>query len=625
MSFGRILQQLRVARRRRLTAMSSSIARALKSMLAGESSARRGKSPANGFGAALDSLEIRQVLSATPLLMPGESFSHDAVPDSPDRILEIAEPVEDASQFPGEDLAAEWSRIEQDTNVQQFRDQLTLVLESLQDGTDSTSDDDAWRQLIAGDWNSTVLIAPEADSSFNPLLPLNTTAKSVIEIEFDWSEQTQSFRVTPITSGGFRIELLGLGSTSLAEFDAELVGQVVRRQAESLLTSIPPAEPVSIVFRNEVEILWILTDRGTKDIESSVDGQSSPMPDTRLEFQDPVTGPDQAVDSWDFTTSGLEASNDLEPTIDEPSLPSVLIDQLFDGSGLLDRLSGIADQRPTSSPAESPLFANSEPAPSTLIFNPQHERSLAGPAHRSVALSFAVTETSWWQRSAAIRLLTRGWEWLRPPSWLQVETGFPGTVAISNAIPALCLGYGDRSSGRTTSENPDGGPASTRKAVGQGKVSKTWPTEEESLLFPVLSDASPLLSATAAPPCTELASGASPVVVRRMRDGNRQGFGEKVLESIVRSNDEPPDRIETDSYPRELKYVVNPRAPPSGSRDPELRVVVEEASADLLRRLRYSIAPRGPSLVTVEMQSPEFLSFSGPRVSSEVRLRVLVG
>ena len=555
MYFGRILQQLRIARHRRLTATSSSIARALKSMLAGESSARRGKSPANGFGAALESLEIRQVLSATPLLMPGEFFSHDAVPDSPDRILEIAEPVEDASQFPGEDLAAEWSRIEQDTNVQQFRDQLTLVLESLQDGTDSTSDDDAWRQLLAGDWNSTVLIAPEADSSFNPFPPLNTTAESVIEIE----------------------------------------------------------------------VLWILMDRGTRDIESSVDGQSRPMPDTRLEFQDPVTGPDQAVDSSDFTTSGLEASNDREPTIDEPSLPSVLIDQLFDGSGLLDRLSGIADQRPTSSPAESRLFANTEPVPSIRSLNPQHERALAGPAHRSVVLSFAVTETSWWQRSAAIRLLTRGWEWLRPPSWLQAETGFPGTLAISNAIPALGLGYGDRSSGRTTGENPDGGHASTRKAVGQGMISKTWQTEEESLLFPVLSDASPLFSATAAPPCPELAAGASPVVVRRMRDGNRQGFGEKVLESIVRSNDEPPDRIETDSYPRELKYVVNPRAPPSGSRDPELRVVVEEASADLLRRLRYSIAPRGPSLVTVEMQSPEFLSFSGPRVSSEVRLRELVG
>ncbi len=504
MNFGRILQQLRLARHRRRTATSSSIARALKSMLAGESSARRGKSPANGFGAALESLEIRQVLSATPLLIPGELFSHDAGPDSPDRILEIAEGVEDASQVPGEGLAAEWSRIEQDTNVQQFRGQLTLVLESLRDGTDSTSDDDAWRQLIAGDWNSTVLIA-------------------------------------------------------------------------------------------------------------------------RPEFQDPVTEPDQAVDSSDFTTSGLEASNDRELTIDEPSLPSVLIDQLFDGSGLLDHLSGIADQRPTSSPAESRLFANSEPAPSTRILNPQHERALAGPAHRSVVLSFAVTETSWWQRSAAIRLLTRGWEWLRPPSWLQAETGFPETLAISNAIPAMGPGCGDRSSGKTTGEKLVDGHASTRKAVGQGMISKTWQTEEETRLFPVLSEAAPLFSATTAPPCTELSTGASPAVVRRMRDGNRQGFGEKVLESIVRSNDEPPDRIETDSYPRELKYVVNPRAPPSGSRDPQLRVVAEEASADLLRRLRYSIAPRGPSLVTVEMQSPEFLSFSGPRVSSEVRLRELVG
>ncbi len=524
MNFGRILQQLMRARRRRLTATLSSIARALKSTLAGESSTRRAKSPVTGFGATLEPLEVRQVLSESPLLIPGELFSHDPIPDSPDWILEIAEPDEDALQVPGEGLAAEWRRIEQATGVRQFRDQLALVLESLQNGTDPTSDKDEWRQLLAGDWNLT--------------------------------ERTQSFRVTPITTGGVRIELLGL--------------------------------------------------------------------DTSPEFQGPLTGPDQAVKASDFTTSGLESSNDPESTIDEPNLWPVLIDQLFDGSGLFDRMSGVADRRPTSKSAGSRLFANSEPAPSTRIINPQHERSLASPAQRSEALSFAETETLWWQRSAAMRLLTRGWEWLRPTSGLQAETGFPRTLATRNAIPALSPGHGEQSSGESVGEKLVDGKASTRETVGQGMLNKAWQTDEESRLFAVLSEAAPLFSATTSPPCTELSAGASPAVVRRMRDGNRQGFGGEVLESIVRSNDEPPDRIETDSYPRELKYVVNPRAPPSGSRDPELRVVVEEASADLLRRLRYSIAPRGPSLVTVEMQSPEFQSFSGPRVSSEVRLNDLV-
>ncbi len=553
MNFGRILQQLMLARRRRLTAKSSSIARALKSMLAGEASARRGKASLNGFCSALESLEVRQVLSESPLLIPGEFFGHDPVPDSADWIPEIADSEEEASQFPGEALPAEWSLIEQDIHAQQFRDQLTLVLESLPDGTDSTSEHDAWRQLLAGDWNSTVFIAPEADSSFNPFLPFNTTAESVIEIEFDWTAETQSFRVTPITSGGFRIELLGLGNSSLAGFD-----------------------------------------------------------------------PDQAVSSPDFSTSGFEPSNDPEPTIDEPNLPSVLIDQVFDGSGLLDRLSGIADQRPTSSLAASRFFANSEPAPPALILNQQRERSLAGPAQRSVSLSPAETETLWWQRSAAMRMLTRGWEWLGQTSGLQAETSRPGTFAVRRTVPELSPGYGGRSSGRTSAEKPGDEPASTRKAVGHGMFCKVWHTDEESRLFVVLSEAVPLFSATTSPVYAELSAGASPAVVRRMRDGNRQGFGGEVLESIVRSNDEPPDRIETDSYPRELKYVVNPRAPPSGSRDPELRVVVEEASADLLRRLRYSIAPRGPSLVTVETQSPEFQSFSGPRVSSEVRWNDLV-
>jgi len=71
------------------------------------------------------------------------------------------------------------------------------------------------------------------------------------------------------------------------------------------------------------------------------------------------------------------------------------------------------------------------------------------------------------------------------------------------------------------------------------------------------------------------------------------------------------------SIPRELKYVANPRGPPVYGRDANVPLLEVDAPADLLERLRYSIAPRGPSLATVETQSPDFTFSSGPSMSPE--------
>lgn len=73
----------------------------------------------------------------------------------------------------------------------------------------------------------------------------------------------------------------------------------------------------------------------------------------------------------------------------------------------------------------------------------------------------------------------------------------------------------------------------------------------------------------------------------------------------------------SDDIPRELKYERNPRGPPEYGRDADDPFAELNVPATLLERLRYSIAPRGPSLVTVKLQSPEMTSFSGPRLSSD--------
>ncbi|MEJ7590788.1 MAG: hypothetical protein WKF77_04515 [Planctomycetaceae bacterium] len=114
--------------------------------------------------------------------------------------------------------------------------------------------------------------------------------------------------------------------------------------------------------------------------------------------------------------------------------------------------------------------------------------------------------------------------------------------------------------------------------------------------------------------------------IRPFREEQRQNSTSTKLIEVCDQYDSLPDLIDSEDVPRALKYVVLPRGPPRKQPDTVLRLMDSDAEAHVLQRLRYSIAPRGPSTVTVEMQSPEKRSFSGPRVSPEESLSVrLVG
>jgi hypothetical protein len=132
-----------------------------------------------------------------------------------------------------------------------------------------------------------------------------------------------------------------------------------------------------------------------------------------------------------------------------------------------------------------------------------------------------------------------------------------------------------------------------------------------------LPAAVPVTDAPAAPISTARSTRSGSATVRQYQDEDRIAAHGSVADCAERPEFFPGPVQRDDGYPRELKYVLNPRAPPHRARDPEVRVVVESAPALLLMRLRYSIAPRGPSLETAPAQSPECLSFSGPRVSPE--------
>lgn len=109
---------------------------------------------------------------------------------------------------------------------------------------------------------------------------------------------------------------------------------------------------------------------------------------------------------------------------------------------------------------------------------------------------------------------------------------------------------------------------------------------------------------------------------RPLREGHRQYSDIAVVSTDIVRHNGAPDRAASEDIPRQLKHVVLPRGPPRKQPDTVLRIMDSDAEAHVLQRLRYSIAPRGPSTVTVEMQSPEECSFSGPRVSPEETCRV---
>ncbi len=325
-----------------------------------------------------------------------------------------------------------------------------------------------------------------------------------------------------------------------------------------------------------------------------------------------------------------------DSTLEELALAGILIDQVFDTTELLDGLNGVLEQNSADSSlvgsaarenVTPELFADSGAISAAVICSRPGERRVPESTQlRLFGRSLAETEPSWRARSSPFQTVAGERDWLRLFSWRRADASASLVRTPGHNLSAARPNRAGSSTTFALNHELAFRHASSDGAEICDQFSSLQPTSHETPILAGLSESVPVLNASAAPRPVEFSPETGPAVVRRIREGSRQCSGRQAPVLIARSNEEPSDPIETDSFPRQLKYVVNPRAPPPrSSRDPDLRVVVLEASADLLRRLRYSMTPRGPSLVTVETQSPDFLSFSGPRVSSEVRLSDLVG
>jgi len=105
--------------------------------------------------------------------------------------------------------------------------------------------------------------------------------------------------------------------------------------------------------------------------------------------------------------------------------------------------------------------------------------------------------------------------------------------------------------------------------------------------------------------------------IRRIREDHRLTETTDGLESRPGNPGPGPELTFDELMPVEVRYSLNPRGPPEYGRDADVPLAESNAPADQLERLKYSIAPRGPSLVIASVQSPGFLFSSGPRMSPE--------
>ncbi len=99
--------------------------------------------------------------------------------------------------------------------------------------------------------------------------------------------------------------------------------------------------------------------------------------------------------------------------------------------------------------------------------------------------------------------------------------------------------------------------------------------------------------------------------VRRQRVSQRDSSNASLLAFWQDEENTLPPIPSSDGAPREVQLAERSRGPPllHSARDDLLTDY--EAPASLLERLRYSISPRGPSLVTVDVQLPELMVLFG--------------
>lgn len=85
-------------------------------------------------------------------------------------------------------------------------------------------------------------------------------------------------------------------------------------------------------------------------------------------------------------------------------------------------------------------------------------------------------------------------------------------------------------------------------------------------------------------------------VGRSLRIAQIESKGDPIAVIVAGPGESPPQLPDVMTAPRLLRYQIQPRAPPAAGQRSASRVFGQDVQTDVLERLRFSIAPRGPSL-----------------------------
>ena len=626
MDLSRLLQMLRQERGGQSGLRPISLLRALKQMISHGSRTRR-----NSGVQALDrpeSLEVRQVLSAVsplddsaPLIAVEESFIGDS---SENQGLVAADQAD--GLLPINDVPS--SLLPDGHVVQMVREQLSKSLSqshlnpemSIPEGIVQISDKSSTNRGQPGNAvlsdnaliNCIEVSTPEMISS-GMSDPFFSTASDQLNLSIviEYSAGPQEVTVENISSTSLQIKVSGLAGTIYEASGAEYTVQVLYQNAMEVLQRVQPTRPVQILFPSST--------LGGEDLIPTIPGTSI---NDRLRPV-PSTGPSPAVlesgagtDAQGPLSNWLGQDSGAKVSSDETSIDSSLIDEVFSVSDLAletsilvkSGISGLQQNLAWPQADSSPTILHQHEEISVRSIELQHEQ-------KSVPSGTVASSA----QGGLVRLVRRGLSWLRSGR-LPAASLVSGSVASEFIVGVVAELAARPETKHLSPDSPGEGvewlswllrhsPEANRK-IGTGTDNSINPGKLTPGQVPVFSDSFGS--------SRDVRGAYSPQAqIRKYREQHRHAGGLNGAICIALYEHDSSRVPRSTSMPGELKYIANPRGPPVYGRDADVPLLEVDAPADLLERLRYSIAPRGPSLATVETQSPDFTFSSGPRMSPE--------
>lgn len=625
MDLSHLLQKLRQERKGHAGLQPRSLLRALKQMIAIRSRTRR-----NNGVQALDrpeSLEVRQVLSAVspvdysaPLVeseqtfvdgsilgpglvsidpksifFPTDAVQQDLVPDG--FVLQmvrdqLSKSLSPTNLMPEMSIEGEIARIPNSASINRGPfDDLVLSDSAVSGGNEVAASENIDTELSEPIFNA-------ASDQLN------------LSILIEYSDGPQEVTVETISSTNLQIRVSGLAGTIYESSGTEFTTDVLYWNAMAVLQRVQPNRPVQILFpatsldgRERIPTIPEASINDRLHTDSNTES-SSPVAET-------PSGSNASKELPDLLVPGANSQATARADSDEASL----IDQVFAVSELtLDN--SILVSLGVTRIQQTLSWSQSDSGSSILQ---QQEISAAAGKLKHELESAPDPITTMVSHSGLAKLVRRGLSWLRPGR-------LPGAVLVSNTvISEFFARFGIDSN---ADSNTDAG---TQNPVAEGVEWLSWLLRSSSEPGSVIRsgpengihhsefvpDAVPVFSNAVEPSRDMRGVWNTQPQIRKYREQHRHAGGINGAICIAITEHDSSRVPQSTSVPRELKYVANPRGPPVYGRDADVPLLEVDAPADLLERLRYSIAPRGPSLATVETQSPDFTFSSGPRMSPE--------